>query len=333
MCRSPHSVTCPAEPGGSASGVAAIVLNYNGWRDTVACLLSLLRSVPVPDTIIIVDNASTDDSACRILHAMKDTETDGAVWEMTASTPDAVQASFTEYAASCEKSRLFFIQSRKNGGYAAGNNLGIRLAMLLEADALWILNNDTVVSPNALHAMKERLFSRPRPGLCGACIRYMEPPDVVQCLGGGHCSRWTGLSTLFGNTLPVDDAMRISPEKVEAQINFIYGASVMASRTFIETVGLMDERFFMYCEEQDWAYRAAGKFDMAYAANAHIWHKEGASTGWPKRSANAAAIRRLVRSRLLLTRKHYPEALPTVVLALGYAMFRLICRKLFARFT
>lgn len=314
---------------GGTSGVAVVILNYMGRRDTVACLQSLLRSHLPPDWIIVIDNASPDDSSRHILQAMRDFQTPFGrrLQELAADNPDAVKAFFTHNAEACAESGLFFIQSGVNGGYAAGNNLGIHLALLLGAEAVWVLNNDITVAPDALRAMRDRLFSSARPGLCGSLIRYADAPDMVQCLGGGHTNRWTGLSTLCGHRLFFDDAMAIPPEKVESHLNFIYGASVMASRSFIETVGPLDERFFMYCEEQDWAYRAAGRFDFVYARDAHVWHKEGASTGWPRRLGNFTAIRRLVRSRLQLARKHCPATLPTVLLGLVYAMFRLLYRR------
>ena len=198
------------------------------------------------------------------------------------------------------------------------------LALHLGADAVWILNNDTVVAPETLTHMRERLFSSPRPGLCGSLIRYMAEPDFVQCLGGGHTNRWTGLSYLIGHKQSVSTMQMLPNEAVEKQLNFIYGASVMVSKNFLTTVGVLDERYFMYCEEQDWAFRAAGRFDLVYSRQAHVWHKEGASTGWPKKANNFFAMRHLFRSRLLLAAKHTPVALPLVLTSVGYALLRMI---------
>jgi GT2 family glycosyltransferase len=204
----------------------------------------------------------------------------------------------------------------------------LALALAVGADAVWLLNNDTLVAPDALLAMRNKLFSCERPGLCGPLVRYMEKPDVVQCRAGGWTNPWTCLSSLNGNHFSVERALVDSEAEVEAELNFIYGAAVMVSRDFLTTVGMMDERFFLYCEEQDWAARAAGRFTLGYAGQAHVWHKEGASTGWSSKAENIFGAKYLIHSRLLLTLKHNPAALPLVCLSIAFAAVRKICRRL-----
>jgi GT2 family glycosyltransferase len=113
---------------------------------------------------------------------------------------------------------------------------------------------------------------------------------------------------------------------VEKDLNFIAGACVMASRAFVETVGLMDEGYFLYCEEQDWAYRAAGRFDLVYAPEALVFHKGGRSTGWNGQSFNLKALCRLTRSRIRCTLLHHPLMLPTVLLFTCCAALRTTAR-------
>jgi GT2 family glycosyltransferase len=104
----------------------------------------------------------------------------------------------------------------------------------------------------------------------------------------------------------------------------------MASRDFIETVGLMDERYFLYSEEQDWAYSAKGQFDFAYAPDAVLYHKEGATTGFSSRKTNLRSLYHLTRSRVLLTAKHAPWALPTVCASIVFAALRMAWRRVVA---
>lgn len=290
----------------------AVILNYNGWRDTIACANSLLASVERPAWIVIVDNASTDGS----VQALRQwAETAGCPWYECADPTTTVP-----------RGSLILMQAGKNGGYAAGNNLGLRLLLANGADAFWILNNDVVVAPDAMRAMLDRLFSKKRPGLCGARIHYAGT-DMIQCRAGGTACRWTALATLDGYRFSIRKALATPPEVVESRINFIYGACVMASRNFVQSVGLMDERFFLYCEEQDWAYSAKGKFDLAYAEKAAVWHKEGSSTGHSYRHVNIKALLLLARSRLLLTRKHFPYALPVVALSICFSALRMLWRR------
>jgi GT2 family glycosyltransferase len=151
--------------------------------------------------------------------------------------------------------------------------------------------------------------------------------DVVQCRGGGYTDRRTMLSRLNARGMSLSEARADNPEHIERELNFIYGASVMASRTFIEHVGLMDESYFMYCEEQDWAFRAGGRFDLAYASDALVRHREGCTTGHYRACINIRALLRLARSRLLLAWKHAPYALPLVGGGIVFAAARMLPGK------
>lgn len=313
--------------------VGVVILNFNGWQDTIACAESVLASTYAPSWVIIVDNASTNDSLRWIRHWTQG-NMEFALQELgaPASSPKPlklVERTGDECLAAPIGS-LVLVRSADNRGYAAGNNIGIRMLLQWGADAVWILNNDTVVDKNALLAMKNRLFSKPRPGLCGSRVQYMGT-DRVQCCGGGKTNLWTGLSTLSGYGFPIPRALLSSAETIEKSINFIYGASVMASREFIQTVGLLDERYFLYCEEQDWAYSARGAFDLAYAQDAIVIHKEGCSTGFSYRKISPMALWYLTKSRVLLTAKHNPWALPTVFTSIIFAALRMMWRRLIVK--
>lgn len=318
---------------------AVIIVNYNGWQDTVACAESILAGTVLPEWLIIVDNASTDDSLRWLRHWAKG-HLECLLPELGVAKSFPKPLPFHEITESESKpgnepenaaaARVILLPNRTNSGYAAGNNAGMAWAMARGADAFWVLNNDTVLAPGALAAMRDRLFSKARPGLCGSLIQYMGPDGLVQCRAGGRTNPWTGLSELDGNGLDIASALLDEPDDVEQRLNFIYGASVMASRHFVQTVGFMDERYFLYCEEQDWAYSARGKFDFAYAREALVWHKEGGATGFSTTRFNARSLWHLTRSRLLLTWKHKPAALPTVFLSILFAGLRLVWRRALA---
>jgi len=311
--------------------IGVVILNYNGWQDTLACAESVLASSTPPAWLVIVDNASDNDSL-RWLRHWAAGNMEFALPELGAPSSCPKPLLLTDITPAeipaTPRGQVVLLRRPCNDGYAAGNNAGIRLLLQWGADAVWILNNDTVVHRDALGHMARRLFAKARPGLCGSQIRYMEPGDLLQCRGGGFTSKWTGLSVLDGNRQAAGQAQQIPPDIVEKRINFIYGASVMASRAFIEEVGLMDERYFLYCEEQDWAYSAGGRFDFAYAADALVWHREGASTGHSCRRSSLRRLLAITKSRLLLTGKHFPVALPAVCLAGCYAAMRMVVRRL-----
>lgn len=148
--------------------VAVIVLNWNGWRDTVACVESLRAQRRRPEWIVVVDNASSDESEEK-LRALGDDVT--------------------------------FIQSGANLGFAGGNNVGIRWALQQGADAAWLLNNDATAAAGALEALLEVWRRRPKAGAIGTLIYEMARPDVLQCWGGGWINLWTGRAREYA--LPV----------------------------------------------------------------------------------------------------------------------------------
>lgn len=311
--------------------IGVVILNYNGWQDTIVCAESVLASAEPPDWLIVVDNGSSDDSP-RWLRHWAAGHMDFALPELGAPRPCPKPLPLLELneeeARSAAPATLVLLRRASNTGYAAGNNAGIRPLMRWGADAVWILNNDTIVDAHCLGAMRRRLFAKERPGLCGAMLRFRHEDMPIQCLGGGVTNRWTALSRLTGQGLSLEEARRISAEEVERGLNFINGACVMASRAFLETVGLMDEGYFLYCEEQDWAYRSAGRFDLAYAPEALVYHHEGATTGWNGRKLRLVPLLRLTRSRIRLTAKHVPLALPLVAGSGIYAACRLFWRRL-----
>jgi len=153
------------EPGtGPATGrVAVVVLNWNGWRDTIACLESL-RHMDVVPRVVVVDNGSTDGSQDRI----------------RAEAPGAQ-----------------LVQLPSNRGFSRGMNAGIAAA-LREApwvDYVWVLNNDTLVEPSTLSRMVTLGDSDPRIGVVGGRLVDADGSGRIQAMGGGHINRWLGTTS------------------------------------------------------------------------------------------------------------------------------------------
>lgn len=309
--------------------IAVVILNYKNCVDTLACAQSVLRSTIPPQLLVIVDNDSPGNDYEQLKQWVSGYNDNGVRFHASSQSACAgITANTAQWACfSSDNLKLFILKSIKNGGYAAGNNIGIKLAMATGMDGVWVLNNDTEVEPQALAAMKKALFADLTAGLCGSLLVYTDD-GLVQCRAGGYCNPWTALSVLNGQGLTIEQALQTPAHAVVEQINFIYGASVMASRAFIEQVGLMHEGFFMYCEEQDWAWRGKGRFRLTYAPEAIVRHKEGATSGWSKRKFNARMMWLLTRSRILLIARHAPYALPVLFFSLGYALVRMLWHRL-----
>jgi GT2 family glycosyltransferase len=210
---------------------------------------------------------------------------------------------------------IVLIRSAANFGFGGGNNIGIFFALAAgDADYVWLLNNDTVVAPQALSAMIERMKAVPGAGICGSTLLYHDDPQRIQSLGGSRYLKWAGVGVPLGanEKWPLD----VRAGSIEKEMSYVAGASMLVSKKFLETVGLMEESYFLYFEEIDWVQRSAGRFKLAYAPGSIVYHKEGGaigSSGSGKRRSPQSFFW-LTRSRLLFTAKYYPAAIPSVTL-------------------
>ena len=299
------------------SRVYIILVNWNGWQDTVECLESLLM-LRYPDfRIVVCDNGSGDDSLQKIKN-----------WA------DRHEISCTEYqrneaeagGAPSADPLLALIRNDENLGFAGGNNVGLRYALACgDAEYCWLLNNDTVVEPGALNHLVSRMEMQPDIGICGSTIRLYHDRKRVQALGGGHYCRWIGLPWHFGRFSRW--SQNINQEWAEARMNYVEGASMLVSRTFLTEIGLLCEDYFLYFEEADWAIRAKGRFNLGYAARSIVYHKVGGSIGTSSNPAKMSYTSDYfnIRNRLLFTKRFYSKALPTVWIVIVGALLLRLC--------
>jgi GT2 family glycosyltransferase len=143
--------------------VVCVVLNWNGWRDTIPCIESLTVQDYPALHVLVVDNASTDDSVERIRAAFPQTE---------------------------------LLRADANLGFAAGCNLGAHLALERGAAFVWLLNNDTIAPPDTLTKLVAAA-SDPKTGMVGTVLRYAHNPAEIQAWGGGSMLRWIGYATHY----------------------------------------------------------------------------------------------------------------------------------------
>lgn len=296
-----------------------MLVNWNGWRDTVECLESLLGST-LPLRIVVVDNASSDGSPAQIA--------DWAEGRLPAAASDAAMAAFSSppvpkpielmrldavaaRLAPSPPAPLTLIEAGANLGFAGGNNAG--LAYLLRDPAIdyaWLLNNDTVVETAAAAALLAQLDATFNVGMCGTVVRYYHRPGTLQCLNGSRFNPWTGITTGIAVNQPASTPY--DPAAVAQATDMVLGASLAVSRRFVERVGPMAEDYFLYFEELDWAYRNRGRFTTGFARGAVVYHREGGSIGSSsaKGARSAKADYWLLRSRLKFVRRYLPLMLP-----------------------
>lgn len=318
--------------------VYVVLLNYRGWRDTIACLDSLFASEGARFRVIVCDNGSADNSLDRI--------EDWAAGRIEAERPDhprlerllgrtrrplPVQRMDRAQAASgrlAPEAQLILVDNGDNRGFAAGNNVGLRLALAQpDMSHAWLLNNDTVVEPGCLAAMRGALAERGERAVCGSVIHFFDRPEIIQAIGGNRFNRLTGVAARSEGRFRHED-QPFCPEAAARRLDYVSGCSMLLPRRFLEEVGFMDEDYFLYYEEIDWFTRAAGRYPPCIAPAARLYHREGSAIGSRslRRHATAFADYHLYRSRFLFMKKHFLDRLPLCYLAAAYGAAKCLLR-------
>jgi GT2 family glycosyltransferase len=232
------------QPSTKLPRVAVVVLNWNGYEDTAACVISLQQATYANLQIILVDNGSTDGSA------------------------EKLERTFPG---------LTLIKLAQNGGYAAGNNAGIRAALAQAADYILVLNNDTTVEKGFLNPMVQAAERDPAIGIVTCKVYYRSEPNRIYAAGGTF-KRW--LCTGINDRQWEIDVQGANHQESEREITFAPGCAQLIRRSVFEKIGLLDERFFLYFEDLEFSRRVNESFRLIYVPGAGIYHKSGAGTKW-----------------------------------------------------
>lgn len=291
----------------STPRIAIVIVNWRNATDTIACLRSLQNLADPDVTVIVCDNGSADGSVEKL-----------AEWAASAlaQTGKTFQVlSDSDLGDAAPDHDLTIIASQRNLGFAGGNNLCMRLALAgPEIEGVWLLNNDTEVLPDSLSALRARMAEDPRMGLCGSTLVYHHDKTTVQALAGRYdIARGAGGEIGQGATLAT-----LPPRaEVEAHMSYPPGASMLASRRFIDVVGLMEESYFLYFEEIDWTLRGKPEFTVGWAPESVVFHKEGGSIGTNAqgRPSDLSVYYNLV-NRLRVARRFRPPAVPANIVRL-----------------
>ena len=286
-----------------------VILNWN-TRDLLReCLQSIFASRgTLTFQVCVVDNASSDGSA------------------------DMVREEFPTARV---------IASPVNGGYAAGNNLGLRAlsfgAGLTDGPRYaLLLNPDTVVPPDGLAQMVAYLEARPRTGAAGPKLVLPSGELDLACRRSlaldAFIYRMVGLSWLFprSRTFGKYNLTYLSPDE-ETEVGAVVGAFMLVRREAIAQAGLLDEGYFMYGEDLDWSFaiRRAG-WDIRYNPAVTVLHVKRAAS----RQSHQAQIA-FHEAMLYFFRKHYAAQMPrplSAVVLLGIYL-NLYWTRLRERFT
>jgi hypothetical protein len=303
-----------------------ILLNWNGWKDTIECLESVFRLNSHDFRVVVCDNASENGSFEKIVGWANGeilAEPTNLHLSTLSSPPvpkpiphiELTKEQVVSGAASHE-ARLVLIQTGANLGFAGGNNVGMRYARAdPDCQFFWLLNNDTVVDPNALSALVAKALTDKRIGAVASICYFADAPSIVQAWAGARVNLWIGYAR--NDTRPHDDAW----------FDSLYGASMLIARTAVEDVGLLDEGFFLCWEETDFCIRLRKKgWRLAAAPSSRILHRVNASTG-----RNSLILDRyFTASGLRMLRLHSPMPRMAMFMFLTARFTRRLLRLRFA---
>lgn len=261
-----------------------ILLVYNSWKHTIECLESILKSSYKNYQIIVVDNDSKNNSMEYIINWAEGKQE--VVYDEISklkylsqpfeSKPLDYVYYTKEEALQGEKfdneikfkNPLVFIQSDENGGFAAGNNIGIKYALLKDDfEYIWLLNNDTVIDKNSLGNLIY-FAEENKINICGSTLMYYYKSDEVQAYGG-HTNKFFGTCSHI-----------LDKKQIEKSLDYIVGAAFLIDKKTIEKIGLLPEDYFLYYEETDYCFNAREKgLKLDVALDSVVYHKEGGTTG------------------------------------------------------
>jgi len=246
-----------------------IVLNWNGTRDTIACLQSIRNSTYNDFTTVLIDNGSSEDARRELRDWCRNTFDQIVFYEELEARQggDARREGLLDSAVTNQ--RLVFIQNQQNLGFAAGNNVGLEYVLNKRASHAMLLNNDTIVTPDAIGELVAFLANYPEYVAVVPQIRYFAPNDRIWNCGGAI--------TWYGNRRYkfAGAATREVPHSGFERITFVTGCALLFRPRI---AGLLTERFFFGEEDLEFSFRQQlAKRPMACCYSSVIYHKVSAS--------------------------------------------------------
>lgn len=222
--------------------VSIILVNYNGKKYNNKCIQSILQST-VKDRlqVIIVDNASTDDSLADLR---------------------------THWG---QNEQVVIIEMDQNYGFSKANNEGIKWSIKHNINKFLLLNNDTEIDENAIEEMLK--IQKETLGIVVPKILYADKPNTIWCAGGEFTTlikkpKQRGLNQRDKGQYDKD-----------SMCEFANGCCLLLSREIIDKIGFWDESFFLYYEDTEYSLRALENgIPIWYCAKAVVYHKVNGST-------------------------------------------------------
>lgn len=264
--------------------VSIIILNWNGWKDTIECLESVYQINYTNYDIIVLDNGSNDDSIKKIRkYCEGQIKVKSEFFDYNSSTKPIKLKEYTK--KECENGNkikikqfsknkeIILIKNDKNYGFAGGNNIGIDFALKnLSPHYILLLNNDTVVDKKLLTELITVTESNKNIGIAGPTTYYYDKPNKIN-FAGGIMNFNKGESYHLGYNKSDHENHSFK------EVDYVEGSCFLIKEELIENIGTLNEKYFAYWEETDLCMRAKNaNYTLVYVPRAEIWHKMGNNT-------------------------------------------------------
>jgi len=264
--------------------VSVVIVNWNGKRYLERCLASVLDQTYRQFEVILVDNGSTDGSV-----------------EFVSQTFPGIR----------------LIENLENVGFAAGNNVALRL---VEGDYIATLNNDAQADRRWLEELVRPMEADHRVGMCASTILFADRPHMIESMGINLDKAGIAWHRFGGS----EESEAVEDEE-PSEVFGPCAAAALYRRKMLEEIGLFDEEFFAYLEDVDLAWRARLMgWRCLFVLGARVYHEHSATTkaGFPHKSYL------LGRNRVWTILKNYPA--PEIFLFLPAIVFYDLVAVLYA---
>lgn len=219
--------------------ICAVICNWNKQDDVVQCVNSVLKSSYPDLDVVVVDNASTDDS----VKILKETFSN----------------------------KIKIIENTKNLGGAGGFNTGLEYAINENKyQSVWLLDNDVKVDNSCLEELVKELRKSPETAIVGSLILRMDSPSTLQELGA-----FINKKTFQREANKRDFSIHEIGDKAE-KVDYVPACSLLVDMEKLKEIGIMDEEYFLYFDDVEWCtrFKKAG-YEVLATPHAKVWHKEG----------------------------------------------------------
>jgi GT2 family glycosyltransferase len=263
---------------------AAVIPSFSHADDAIACVRSLWDAEPRPARVLLVDDASPDDSAARI-----------ASWARNRAIPEETISSSQLGTGLPRSAWLTIVKCRVNSGFTTASNTGIR-AVFSHTDAPYVLllNNDAAVAPSFFAELAHAVDRFPEAGLLTGTIYEWDGESIWYA--GGRVNPFRALAQ-HELRRPVDDT--------PTETQFISGCAMLISRALTEAIGVLAACFEpCYSEDVDYSLRArAAGFPVVYTPRAAVYHRVGSTFGRSQQSPSVTFY--VQRNRAFVIRRNF----------------------------